>query len=85
MNKEAEQLALDAAKITDPAKRAEMYRKVQEIMLDDAAFIGLIQPKVQIVASAKLNDVIYNPVLPRLLLHVALRNALFQQTKSPAV
>jgi len=62
VNKEAEKLALEAAKITDPAKRAEMYRKVQEIMLDDAAFIGLIQPKVQIVASAKLNDVIYNPV-----------------------
>jgi len=31
-------------------------------MLDDAAFIGLIQPKVQIVASAKLKDVIHNPV-----------------------
>lgn len=62
VNKEAEQLALDAARITDPAKRAEMYRKVQELMLDDAAFIGLIQPKVQIVASAKLKDVIYNPV-----------------------
>lgn len=48
-----------------------MYLKVQQLMLDDAAFIGLIQPKVQIVASAKLKDVIYNPVLPRLLLHVA--------------
>ena len=62
VNKEAEKLALDAAKITDPAKRAEMYLKVQQLMLDDAAFIGLIQPKVQIVASAKLKDVIYNPV-----------------------
>lgn len=62
VNKEAEKLALDAAKITASAKRAEMYRKVQEIMLDDAAFIGLIQPQVQIVASAKLKDVIYNPV-----------------------
>ncbi len=62
VNKEAEKLALAAAQITDSAKRAEMYRKVQEIMLDDAAFIGLIQPKVQIVASAKLKDVIYNPV-----------------------
>ncbi|PJF48268.1 MAG: ABC transporter substrate-binding protein [Chloroflexi bacterium] len=62
VNKEAEALALDAAKITDSTKRAEMYRKLQEIMLDDAAFIGLIQPKVQIVASAKLKDVIYNPV-----------------------
>ncbi|MCL6512570.1 MAG: ABC transporter substrate-binding protein [Anaerolineae bacterium] len=62
INKEAEQLALDAAKTADAAKRAEMYRKVQELMLDDAAFIGLIQPKVQIVASAQLKDVIYNPV-----------------------
>lgn len=62
VNKEAEQLALDAAKTTDPAKRAEMYRKLQALMLEDAAFIGLIQPKVQIVASAKLKDVIYNPV-----------------------
>ena len=62
VNKEAEKLALDAAKITDPAKRAEMYLKVQQLMLDDAAFIGLIQPKVQIVASAKLKDVTYNPV-----------------------
>ncbi|MCS7324208.1 MAG: ABC transporter substrate-binding protein [Anaerolineae bacterium] len=62
VNKEAEKLALDAAKTTDAAKRAEMYRKVQEIILDDAVFIGLIQPKVQIVASAKLKDVIYNPV-----------------------
>jgi len=62
VNKEAEKLALDAAKITDPAKRAEMYLKLQQIMLEDAAFVGLIQPKVQIVASAKLKDVIYNPV-----------------------
>ncbi|MCS7055724.1 MAG: ABC transporter substrate-binding protein [Thermoflexales bacterium] len=61
-NKEAEKLALDAAKTTDPAKRAEMYLKVQELILDDAVFIGLIQPKVQIVASAKLKDIIYNPV-----------------------
>jgi len=62
VNKEAEQLTLDAVKIADAAKRAEMYLKTQQLMLDDAAFIGLIQPKVQIVASARLKDVIYNPV-----------------------
>ncbi|MGQ9903092.1 MAG: ABC transporter substrate-binding protein [Anaerolineae bacterium] len=62
VNKTAEQLSLDAARITDPKERAEKYLQVQKLMLEDANFVGLIQPKVRIVASAKLNDLIYNPV-----------------------
>ncbi len=61
-NEEAGKLAQEAARITDPDKRAEMYLKLQQIMLQDLPFVGLIQPRTQIVVSKDLKDVVYNPV-----------------------
>ena len=40
-NAEVDQLVLDSAKETDPAKRAEMLQKVEQILHDEAAFVPL--------------------------------------------
>jgi len=61
-NPDAAKLALDAALTTDPARRAEMYLAFQRIILDDAPFVGLFQPKVQIATTSTVSGVIYNPV-----------------------
>ncbi len=58
----AAELAVKAGKITDPKKRAEMYLQLQKIMLDDAAFIGLIQPKVLIAVRPNVKGYVFNPV-----------------------
>lgn len=61
-NPEAGKLATNAALITDPSKRADLYLQFQRIILDDAPFVGLIQPKVQIAVGPTVQGVIYNPV-----------------------
>ena len=61
-NAEATALAQEAGRITDPAKRAEMYLKVQQILMKDLPFVGLIQPRTQIVVRKDLRGVVYNPV-----------------------
>lgn len=61
-NPEAATLAQDAGKTPDPQKRAEMYLKLQQILLKDLPFVGIFQPRTQIVVSKSLKDVIYNPV-----------------------
>lgn len=40
-NAEVDQLVLDSAKVTDPAKRAEMLQRVEQILFDEAAFVPL--------------------------------------------
>ena len=40
-NAEVDQLVLDSAKETDPAKRAEMLQRVEQILHDEAAFVPL--------------------------------------------
>lgn len=61
-NARAGSLATEAGRITDPAKRAQMYLEMQRIMLADAAFVGLIQPKVNIAVAPGVSGVVYNPV-----------------------
>ena len=40
-NAEVDQLVLDSARETDPAKRAKMLQRVEQILHDDAAFVPL--------------------------------------------
>lgn len=61
-NPEAAALAQEAGKTPDPQKRAEMYLQLQQILLKDLPFVGIFQPRTQIVVSKSLKDVIYNPV-----------------------
>ncbi|MFQ5856632.1 MAG: ABC transporter substrate-binding protein [Anaerolineae bacterium] len=61
-NPEAGDLAIAAGRTTDPDERARMYLELQEIMLDDAAFIGLIQPKVLIAVGPTVEGYVFNPV-----------------------
>jgi len=61
-NPRAGALANEAGRLTDAAKRAQMYLDLQRILIGDAAFVGLIQPKVNLAISPKVSGVIYNPV-----------------------
>jgi peptide/nickel transport system substrate-binding protein len=61
-NARAGSLAIDAGRITDAGKRAAMYVELQRILIGDAPFVGLIQPKVHLAVSAKVSGVVYNPV-----------------------
>jgi len=61
-NPEAAKLATDAGMITDAAKRAEMYKKVQTILIDDAAFVGLYQPKALIAIGPTVKGYVFSPV-----------------------
>ncbi|RME82889.1 MAG: ABC transporter substrate-binding protein [Caldilineae bacterium] len=61
-NQEVGDLAIAAGKETDPDKRAEMYLEFQKKMLDDAPFIGLIQPKVLIAVGPDVEGYVFNPV-----------------------
>jgi len=61
-NPKAEELAIRAGQITDLEERARMYLELQRIFLDDATYIGLIQPKVYIAAAPDVQGIVYNPV-----------------------
>ncbi len=61
-NPRAGALATEAGRISDPGRRAELYRNLQRILINDAAFVGLIQPKVNIAVSPRTSGVVYNAV-----------------------
>ncbi len=61
-NAKAGSLANEAGRLTDTAKRAAIYRELQRILIGDAAFVGLIQPKVHLAVSPRVGGVVYNPV-----------------------
>ncbi|MCL6553712.1 MAG: ABC transporter substrate-binding protein [Firmicutes bacterium] len=61
-NPRAAQLATEAGRITDPARRAQLYLELQRILIADAAFVGLIQPKVNLAVAPGVRGVVYNPV-----------------------
>jgi len=61
-NKEVGDIAIAAGKETDPEKRAQMYLEFQKKLLDDAPFIGLIQPKVLIAVGPDVQGYVFNPV-----------------------
>jgi len=61
-NPKAEELAIRAGQITNLEERARMYLELQRIFLEDATYIGLIQPKVYIAAAPGVQGIVYNPV-----------------------
>ncbi len=61
-NKEVGDLAIAAGRETDPEKRAQMYLEFQKKLLEDAPFIGLIQPKVLIAIGPDVEGYVFNPV-----------------------
>lgn len=61
-NPRAQELAEMAGRLTDAKKRAQLYRELQQILIDDAAFVGLIQPKVNIAVRPDIKGVVFNPV-----------------------
>jgi peptide/nickel transport system substrate-binding protein len=61
-NARAGSLANEAGRLTDAAKRAGMYRELQRVLIGDAAFVGLLQPKVHLAVSPQVGGVVYNPV-----------------------
>ncbi|MGQ0571404.1 MAG: ABC transporter substrate-binding protein [Armatimonadota bacterium] len=61
-NARAGALATTAGRLTDAGRRARMYIDLQRLLIGDAAFVGLIQPKVNIAVSPNIRGVTYNPV-----------------------
>jgi peptide/nickel transport system substrate-binding protein len=61
-NQEVGDIAIAAGKETDSEKRAKMYLEFQKKMLEDAPFIGLIQPKVLIAVGPDVQGYVFNPV-----------------------
>ena len=61
-NPETGKQAQEAAKVTDPAKRATLYKQVQKAMIEDAPFVNLIQPKTLIAVGPTVQGYVYNPV-----------------------
>jgi len=61
-NPETSKQAQEAARITDPAKRATLYKQVQKAMIEDAPFVNLIQPKTLIAVGPTVQGYVYNPV-----------------------
>jgi peptide/nickel transport system substrate-binding protein len=61
-NPQAEKLATEAGRITDAKRRAQLYRDLQKILIEDAAYVGLIQPKVNIAVRGDVTGVVFNPV-----------------------
>ncbi|MDR7481529.1 MAG: ABC transporter substrate-binding protein [Armatimonadota bacterium] len=61
-NPRAAQLATEAGRLTDPARRAQMYLELQRLLIADAAFVGLIQPKVHLALAPGVRGIVYNPV-----------------------
>lgn len=61
-NPEVGAIAIAAGKETEPQKRAELYLEFQKKELEDAPFIGLIQPKVLIAVGPDVQGYVFNPV-----------------------
>jgi peptide/nickel transport system substrate-binding protein len=61
-NAKAGALAIDAGRLTDASKRTRLYLELQKILIGDAAFVGLIQPKVNIAVAPHVSGVTYNAV-----------------------
>ena len=61
-NSRVDELIVEATEITDPEKRCEIYREVQEIIMDEAPWIFLHNERFTIVYSADLHDVAVYPI-----------------------
>ncbi len=61
-NAQAEQLAVDAGHLTDPAKRADLYKQLNATFVSDANFIGLYQPKTLAGVGKDVTGYVFNPV-----------------------
>ncbi len=62
-NPEVDKLLDEAAVLTDQQKRAELYRKVQEILAEDCPIIPLLQGKLYIVAWKNVHGIKVGPTM----------------------
>lgn len=61
-NPDVDNLLAQGLKETDVAKRSDIYVKIQNQMMEDAAFLVLDQPKAQIVMNKSVTGYAYHPV-----------------------
>lgn len=57
-------IVTQADSISDNARRAALYRTVQQTWLDESPWIGLVQPQNIIVLGKNVKGFVYSPVLP---------------------
>ncbi|WP_416386121.1 ABC transporter substrate-binding protein [Alkalithermobacter thermoalcaliphilus] len=61
-NYQVVELMKEAKKIINPEKRIDMYKKIQEIILDDAPWIFLYHPKTAYLHKDNVSNVVLNPI-----------------------
>ena len=61
-NPEVDNLLAQGLQETDVAKRSDIYVKIQNQLMEDAAFLVLDQPKAQIVMQKSVTGYVYHPV-----------------------
>jgi peptide/nickel transport system substrate-binding protein len=61
-NKEVDALFTAGARELDPAKRAEIYHKIQKILVEDSPVIWLTEIQYVTVYNKKLHDVVMGPL-----------------------
>ncbi len=62
-NPKVDEMLREAASITDQARRTELYREVQRIAVDDAAYVYLFQRNYRLVMRDRVKGYVYNPML----------------------
>ncbi len=65
-NDEVDKLIREALKIPDQKKREELYKKAQDIIMEDAPYILLYQTMSIIPMRKEVKNFIYNPMLERM-------------------
>jgi len=58
----ATQLAKEGASTLDPARRAEIYRQLQEVLVDELPYVLLFQPQTLIATSKQVKGYAFHPV-----------------------
>ena len=60
-NPEVDKMLVDAKRLSDPAKRIELYKKVQAAILDDAPWIFVNSTKLTRIARKEVKGLVLNP------------------------
>ena len=65
-NDEVDKLIREALEIPEQKKREELYKKAQDIIMEDAPYILLYQTMSLIPMRKEVKNFVYNPLLERM-------------------
>ncbi|GAB6154696.1 ABC transporter substrate-binding protein [Desulfosporosinus burensis] len=62
-NDKVDQLVRQAASINDPVQRTELYKQAQELIMQDAPYVFLVQKNYQLPMRKSVQGFVFNPML----------------------